>query len=67
MSSDSLKKQIIDKVSVMGRKAVARALVDEGLSLHTADKLCGDRYPSEIGSLMAAAIERAWTRLDKAS
>lgn len=49
----------VDLAARIGKSEARRRLVVEGVSPHTADKIIGSRYPSEIGVLLGAAIQRA--------
>jgi hypothetical protein len=59
MSSEDLKKKAEEFAAKVGKPKARKALVLEGVSPHTADKIISGRYPSEIGELLGAAIERA--------
>ncbi len=60
MSSNDLKKTAIEIAKRLGKGEARRLLVVEGVSPHTADKIIGGRYQSEIGALVGAAIKRAF-------
>lgn len=59
MLNTGLKAQVKAWATQIGKSEARRLLVVAGVSPHTADKLIGGRYPSEVGLLMGAAIERA--------
>lgn len=59
MANKNLKKDIADLAKRVGKPEARRLLVVAGISPHTADKLIGERYPSEVGILVGAAIQRA--------
>jgi len=46
----------------VGKHGARKLLVDEGISTSTADKLVAERYASEVGQLVLAAILRASAR-----
>lgn len=53
-------KEIVRQLALqVGKHEARRRLVDEGISTSTADKLVGERYPSEIGQLLLQAILKA--------
>lgn len=58
MSSNELKRKTIEFAKRVGKPEARRLLVVAGISPHTADKIIGGRYPSEIGILLGAAIQR---------
>jgi hypothetical protein len=52
--------QALDELTdLVGKPEAKRLLVLEGISVGTADKLVGRRYPSQPRHLVAAAIHRA--------
>lgn len=59
MSKKDMKKAVVMWAEQVGKPEARRHLVVAGISPHTADKLVGNRYPSELGILMCAAVERA--------
>ena len=48
--------------SKVGKKEARRLCVAEGISTSTFDKIYGDRYTREVGTLVRDAIARAWDR-----
>lgn len=58
MLSKDLKKMAEEFAKRVGKPRARKLLVLEGVSPHTADKIISGRYPSEIGELLGAAIER---------
>lgn len=53
------KKNVKDMAKRVGKSEAKRQLVVAGVSTSTADKLIRDVYPSEVGPLLGAAIQRA--------
>ena len=67
MSNMELKAAVEDLAKKLGKPEARRLLVIEGLSPHTADKIMGGRYQSEMGPLVRDAIRRAIVAADKAA
>lgn len=61
MDDKALKKTLKTLVKKVGIVEARRLLVIAGVSPSTADKLVGNRYPSEVGRLLGATITRVAT------